>query len=322
MATPESENYLLNIARHGTAAHVEGLVRRFERVEALEDANTSHGNRAFNCFTDDDGSFVFHGRLTAEQGALLRKALGSAQEALWDDSRPGDTGDVSAETPAGQSHRNNRADALALVAESFLASGARESTGGDKYQVVIHKEDDNAHLEDGPGVSAETFERLACDCSVVEMQEDAASNPLNIGRKSRSIPPAMRRALKCRDGGCRFPGCTATRFVDGHHIQHWSAGGETRMDNLVLLCRHHHRLVHEGGFECLRMLDGKLRFTTPAGAEIPNVFVMPPSMNQGNLPPVYHDGRPGWRGDRIDWQLAIDGLSRASRKARAELCPG
>lgn len=151
----------------------------------------------------------------------------------------------------------------------------------------------------------ETFERLACDCGVVEMHEDVDGNPLNIGRKSRSIPPAMRRALKHRDGGCRFPGCTATRFVDGHHIRHWSEGGETSMDNLVLLCRHHHRLVHEGGFGLHR-------------AEIPDVIVMPALESQADLPPVYHDGRPGWRGERIDWQLAIDGLLQASRKGRAE----
>ena len=87
VATPDNEAYLLNIARHGTAAHVEGLVRRFERVTALEDANRTHANRAFHCYTDDDGSFVFHGRLTAEQGALLFEALAAARDTLWDDER-------------------------------------------------------------------------------------------------------------------------------------------------------------------------------------------------------------------------------------------
>jgi hypothetical protein len=277
------------------------------------DANAAHAKRTFNGFTDDDGSFVFHGRLTAEQGALLVRALDAAKDAVRADAR-NESPEVSAETSPEPIRGNSRADALALLAESFLAHGAQASTGGDKYQVVVHVEKDHAHLEYGPGVAAETFQRLACDCSVVEIEDDPAGNPLNIGRKSRSIPPALRRALRHRDGGCRFPGCTATRFVDGHHIRHWSAGGETCMDNLVLLCRHHHRLVHEGGFGLYRGSDGRLRFTTPAGAEIPDVIVMPPSESQGSLPPVSHHGRPGWGGEQIDWPLAIDGLLRASRR--------
>jgi hypothetical protein len=75
---------------------------------------------------------------------------------------------------------------------------------------------------------------------------------LDVGRKTRVIPPAVRRGLKVRDRGCRFPGCTNTRFVDGHHITHWADGGATRLDNLVLLCRHHHRLLHEGGYYVVR----------------------------------------------------------------------
>jgi hypothetical protein len=78
----------------------------------------------------------------------------------------------------------------------------------------------------------------------------------------------MRRALKRRDGGCRFPGCPDTRFVDAHHIEHWADGGETRLDNLVLLCRHHHRLLHEGGYRIERC-DDELRFLDARGTPIP-----------------------------------------------------
>lgn len=93
-------------------------------------------------------------------------------------------------------------------------------------------------------VSAQTSRRLACDCGVVHWLENSKGNALNIGRRSRTIPPALQR----RDGGCTFPGCTAHQYVDAHHIRHWADGGETKMDNLVQLCRHHHRLVHEGGY--------------------------------------------------------------------------
>jgi len=307
VATADNEDYLLGIARAGTAAHVEGLVRRYQRVKALEDANDAHKNRAFSFYTADDGSFVFHGRLTAEQGALLVKAVEKAKDVLWEDAP-----DVSAETPAELRHGNNCADALSLLAESFLAHGATESTGGDKYQVVMHVQSDTTFLEDGPSVSAETSERLSCDAGVVVMHEDDDGNLLNIGRKSRSIPPALRRALKYRDNGCRFPGCTAKRFVDGHHIRHWSDGGETRLENLVLLCRHHHRLVHEGGYRVRCFSGNNLLFETPDGAGIPAGVPIRAVDGQAPLRPVATDGRPGWDGSQIDWSLAVDGLMRVT----------
>jgi hypothetical protein len=98
--------------------------------------------------------------------------------------------------------------------------------------------DDPPSIEGGSVIAPDTVRRLACDASIVPLIESARGEPLAIGRRTRTISPAMRRALKRRDGGCRFPGCTNTRFVDGHHIEHWADGGETRLDNLVLLCRH------------------------------------------------------------------------------------
>jgi hypothetical protein len=108
--------------------------------------------------------------------------------------------------------------------------------------------DDPPQVQDGPVVAAETVRRITCDCGVVPILETNDSEPLNIGRKNRVISAAIYRALKRRDRGCRFPGCVNSRFVDGHHIVHWADGGETKLDNLVLLCRHHHRLIHEGGY--------------------------------------------------------------------------
>ena len=109
---------------------------------------------------------------------------------------------------------------------------------------------DSAVIECGDravDVSAETSARLTCDAAVVVMQEDAAGAALDVGRKTRTVPPAIRRALEARDTGCRFPGCTARR-CDAHHVVHWADGGPTSLDNLVLLCRRHHRLLHEGGY--------------------------------------------------------------------------
>ena len=102
-------------------------------------------------------------------------------------------------------------------------------------------------LADGTGVSAETARRLACDCGVVHLDEGADGQPLSVGRRTRSIPTAIARALARRDTTCRFPGCTNRRFLDGHHLTHWIHGGATSLDNLCRLCSSHHRYVHERG---------------------------------------------------------------------------
>ena len=122
-------------------------------------------------------------------------------------------------------------------------------------------------MDDGTRVSAETFRRIACDCGLVAVSGDAGSaHQLNIGRRSRQIPPAIRRALSLRDRGCRFPGCTNTRFLHGHHLRHWLHGGQTSLTNLVQLCTAHHHLVHEGGWRVELDADG-LAFTAPDGCQ-------------------------------------------------------
>ncbi|MEX2529378.1 MAG: HNH endonuclease, partial [Gemmatimonadota bacterium] len=131
-----------------------------------------------------------------------------------------------------------------------------------------------SHLEDGTRVSAETSRRLACDASVVRVTHAADGSILDLGRKTRTLSPALRRALEIRDGGCRFPGC-GLRFTEGHHIVHWENGGETRLSNLVSLCRRHHRAVHEEGFRVQVFSDGRLRFLDRLGWPLPDCA--PPS---------------------------------------------
>ncbi len=186
--------------------------------------------------------------------------------------------DVSAETSEVQpTLAARRADALSVIAESFLAHGAEPLSGGDRHQIVVHVEATTLEargagscgLEDGPAIPAETARRLACDASVIRILEDTQGKPLDVGRKTSTIPPAIRRALKARDQGCRFPGCSNTRYVDGHHIHHWAKGGETKLANLVSLCRFHHRSVHEGGFSVQVLDDGAVRFKKPNGQASP-----------------------------------------------------
>ena len=145
-------------------------------------------------------------------------------------------------------YESRRADALAAVAESFLAESHAPSSTADRYQVVVHVDAETlqertagrCEIEQGPSLPVETVRRLACDASLLRVLENPQGEPLDVGRKTRSIPPTIRRALNSRDGGCRFPGCTHQRYVDAHHIEHWAEGGETKLANLVTLCRLHH----------------------------------------------------------------------------------
>jgi len=174
----------------------------------------------------------------------------------------------------------------------------------------------------------------------VKLVETAAGEPLDLGRKTRTIPPALRRALQARDGGCRFPGCDRSRFTEGHHVRHWADGGETKLANLVTLCGFHHRLVHEGGFGLSVTDDGVLVFTRPDGARIPEsgtrCFRGNNLRDSADHPPIaraaddleslraagiaidVRTSRSRWLGERMDYSLAIEGLQWRDQKAAAE----
>jgi hypothetical protein len=199
---------------------------------------------------------------------LVKNAIEAMIETIFQEQK-----DVSAETSEFeqadpiQQHphpaSSRKADALARSAAEWSnnpESAAHSSN--DRFVINLHTDLETlradgsggeSELESAGNVSAETSRRLACDCSVINWLDHKGSpvtgaEPLSVGRKTRIVPPSLRRALQRRDRGCRFPGCSCTRFVDAHHIHHWADGGETHINNLVLLCRHHHRLVHEGGF--------------------------------------------------------------------------
>jgi hypothetical protein len=133
---------------------------------------------------------------------------------------------------------------------------------------VAGEQAERCHLDDGTRVTGESARRLTCDCSVVEVTRCAHGSVLDVGRKTRRISTPMRRALEARDGGCRFPGC-GLRFAEGHHVLHWGDGGATSLANLVLLCDHHHTLVHEGGFSMDMPLPGRPNFYGRKGRLVP-----------------------------------------------------
>jgi len=337
VANEDNETYLLQIARHGTASHVERLVRQYrkvKRIEALELENERHAIRQLDWYFDDDDSFVLKGRFTPEQGAVIRKVL----ESIMDDDFL-EQQDVSAETPVDESKPRSepisqrRADALVRMAQAYL-SGSGSSNSGDRYLVHVHTDMDTlkangsgatAGLDDCCNVSAETSRRLSCDAGVVHWLKNKEGATLSVGRKTRSIPPAIRRALQRRDQGCRFPGCTCKRFVDAHHITHWADGGETRLDNLVLLCGRHHRLVHEGGFGVFAQANGRIGFTDPKGRLLPtngetrfrgNVFALTTLNDRAGVGISPQTGECRWGGEQMDDDLAVLCLLQLENPAR------
>ena len=329
VATPETEERLLAVGRAGTACHVERIVRGWRRVDRIAEARETaqrHNGRALRVYQDEDGMVVIRGRLAPEAGAVLLQALAAARETLYQQKRQtfANLDDVSAETlPLEQ----QQADALALIAESALHHGIDPGAPGERYQVVVHVDaavlaDPEAPgqsvLEDGVRVSAETSQRLACDASRVVMQHGRDGRVVEVAARTRTIPPALRRALHHRDRGCRFPGCVV-RFGEGHHIRHWAQGGPTTLSNLAVLCRRHHRAVHEEGYQLERLPDGELQFRRPNGWALPDV---PPPPNVPDQPVKLlralndaeglvlhaHTATPGWLGERLNVGYAIDVL--------------
>ena len=287
VATPETEERLLAVGRAGSADHVERIVRGWRRVDQLAEVREEsqrHKSRALQVYQDVDGMVVVRGRLTPEQGAVLMQALEAARETLYQRARGVGAApavpDISEETP---SMAQQQADALELIAESALHHGVDPGASGERYQVVVHVDapvlaDADALgqsvLDGGTRVSSETSRRLACDATPVVMRHDADGRTAEVSARTRTIPPALRRALHYRDRGCRFPGC-GVRFGQGHHIRHWARGGPTTLSNLAMLCRRHHRAVHEEGYQVERLSDGTLRFRRPNGWLMPDVPPLP-----------------------------------------------
>ena len=348
VARPDTEESLVDLGRAGTAAHVEQTVRAWRRIDSTVEAREDELRDAMSTVSthiDENGMFVIRGRLAPEAGEVLTKALAAAREKLYDkdaDDRP----------PVGK----QRADALALVAENALAGDLTPTHSGDRYQVVVHVEADSlrrpepvpqaagsvpagtckgcvsADTSPAPArpdgawlgdshirVSAETARRLSCDAATVRMTR-RNGEILSVGRKSRTIPPPIRRALEFRDQGCRFPGCTS-KHCDAHHVEHWSDGGETKLSNLVLLCRRHHRLLHEGGCSVRLNARGDAQFFDRRGRALQQSPEPPPiglhaaedlvrQLEDAGILITGTESMPAWDGRPFDLRYAMEVLWR------------
>ena len=349
IATPDTEQSLVDLGRTGTAAQVERVVRSWRRIDRTVEAHDDELRDASSHVTthiDENGMFVIRGCLAPEAGEVLMKALDAASDKLYAEQQED-------KPPVGKV----RADALALVAESALKGGLDPGSSGDRYQVVVHVNgeelraqesataDSRTHVPAGtsragvpagtptfPGVvngawlgtsnvpvSAETARRIACDAGKVPMIH-RKGQILSVGRKTRTIPPPIRRALEFRDQGCRFPGCTS-QHCDAHHIVHWADGGETKLSNLVLLCRRHHRLLHEGGFSVRMNEERAVQFLDKRGRPLERSPAPPPVGSYPARELIRHledagilitgkESMPAWDGTPMDLPYVMECLWR------------
>jgi hypothetical protein len=303
VASEKTEAQLVELARHATGAQLEKLVRQYRGVlrATTEQARAADERQQLSTYWDEDGMLVVQGRLTSEDGAALLAALEQAKGSL-----PPSVTDLG---PGAA-----RAQALMV-----LATG-----GGAGAEVVVHVDAETlasdevrtqSELADGTPLAPEVVRRLACDGALVSILE-SGGRPLSVGRRTRAIPPALRRALRSRDRGCRFPGCTHSRHLHAHHIRHWAHGGPTEVENLVQLCSYHHRLVHEGGYRVEVEEGRRLRFRRPDGREVAGAGGVGPAWGPGLVAQHRRRGsengpdtcRPQSAGDRLDYGIAIDGL--------------
>jgi hypothetical protein len=320
-ATPETEARLVELAEYASGAQLDKIVAGYCGVLAatLQAERDAHDLRHLSWSWDDQGSLRVSARLPADEGALLIKAVEAAKKTLGSCEDPKTT----YEADPG---RARDVDALMAVARASLDSQASQRTGGDPCELVVHVDVETlaaeevkscSEVEDGPALAAETARRLGCDAAVVTVLERGGET-VSVGRRRRTITPGLRRALRRRDRGCRFPGCTHQRFLHAHHIQHWARGGATDLHNLVQLCSYHHRLVHEGGFSVECVAKRALRFRRPDGTVLP---APGPGRARGagveeqnrirGVSVDDHTCMGTQAGARFDYRMAVDGLVAA-----------
>ncbi len=353
VATRENEEKLLHTAKGATAGQLEVICRGLRTVG--QEPRAVREVERWVIRKRGDGDFVrIEAQLHPDEAALVMKALdalrddsrvglagngaavsapddASAEASDLENSSPVSP-DASAEASSDEAApppRPSRADALMKLADYSLSSptgaGVADEPkrhGGDRATLFIHVTENHlagartAALEDGTRLSVETLRRIGCDAGLIPVLTTEDGAPLDVGRKSRSIPPAIRRALGVRDRTCRFPGCDHQRWLDAHHIEHWLHGGETKLSNLVSLCPTHHRLLHEGGFTVALDEARKVRFTDSEGRQIALTAPTPLVQNEAIAHLRAANENAGaridqrscegeWRGERPDYDYIV-----------------
>jgi hypothetical protein len=334
VATPATDELLLEIAQGASGAQLARICRALRRIDeanAPQQADDHLSRRGLWMHWDDNGMLELKAKLTPEDAAVVQAALESITG-----SRPvPEPTDDGVKDPADDRWAARNADALVAMCEHVLAGGAENLiTSTAARQVVVHidvgvltgeADDGRCYVEGGSPLSAGAARRIGCDAEVIGVIERNGL-PIDVGRKQRIVPERLRLALHVRDRFCRFPGCgVPAHRTEAHHHEHWALGGETVLDNLLLLCGFHHRRHHSGAFHIRKTADG-FSFETDDG----HVIQPPPRepINQdGDLLRAQHpDVGPStaealWGGAEMEFSYAVSVIADAREFAEARAAP-
>jgi len=265
VANRDNEADLLAFALRATAAHVAERCHELRMGSDLSigTAERAYANRSLRVRRDHArGMVAITVELPLDTGELVEKALDKAR----------DDEVLAIPDLVDTSWSTRQADAFVNMVKAYLCGDDGITASNDNYLVTVHVDQSALAGEEGrSALPIESVKRLCCDSQAVVLTEDRNGEPLSIGRKTRVIPAAIERAVRARDHDrCTFPGCRNRRFLNCHHVEHWSNGGETALDNLMLLCTRHHTLVHEGGFRIDKDYRDNWCFIRPDGIAVPD----------------------------------------------------
>jgi len=241
----DHEEVFIAIATDGDTRDLRVAISEWEQVvnfeKALEDAEYDKWGRELFFNESYGGRWTLHGEFGVADSHVIRTALeGYVQRSYLDNTD-------------NRAIYQRYADGLVGICQHWLDHNVTgETSGGEKPHITVTVDyhtltGDKKQLPeiDGRPIDSETLRRWACDAGIVRIITDGDSQPIDVGRRTRTIPPALRRALDLRDKGCTWPGCDAPQsWCDAHHITHWANGGDTNLDNTRLLCRKHHTAAH------------------------------------------------------------------------------
>jgi hypothetical protein len=258
------------------------LTRSYQRSRELADCPSEkpQSQRRYVRRTETPSGMIrIEMQLPPEEAAVVWDAILSANDGASAEASAEASASPAASAPTlandSEAPEQRRADAIVSVARAYLKHRPRTLGSGYELVVITSKE----QLEHGPGgvggflrdgtpVPLHAAQMLACDSARIDVVVGEHGDLLDVGRRTRTIPSAIGRALWLRDGGCRVPGCGRKQHLHAHHIQGWAEGGPTRLANLVLVCPGHHRMIHEGTL-CAAVQNGKLVFSDKSGRNIP-----------------------------------------------------
>jgi hypothetical protein len=277
VATPADDEVWTSMALHASGAQLARICRGVRQALDVDDPHRAGDallKRGVRTWWRDDGMFELMAVLPPEDGAIVAAAIEAAAHVIATQEKQIPSPDRPELAGEHRTQPMLRADALIRVCESWVGADATTPVVAPTTQVVVHVDADaldgeltggQSRVENGPWVSPSSVRWLSCDADVVTVTEREGL-PIDVGRVKRLITPRLRLAMQSRDAGCRYPGCSVPpAHTDGHHVQHWHDGGATDLDNLVSLCRFHHRRHHEERFRIERDASGDFVFTAADG---------------------------------------------------------